>query len=223
MGTTLTLSSSDGHAFSAYRADPSGTPRGGIVVVQEIFGVNYHIREVCDWYAAHGYTAIAPAVFDRAERDFERDYGPEAMGEGIAMVGKLKPANTLADITAAAAAVSSSGKVAIVGYCYGGTMAAAASINLAGTISAAISYYGGGTVNMVDQAPQTPLLCHYGERDTHIPMDQVTTIAAKWPMAIVHTYAADHGFNRHNSATYDDAAAKLAQDRSLAFLALTIG
>ena len=222
MGTTITLSSADGHAFSAYRADPAGTPKGAMVVIQEIFGVNNHIREVCDWYAANGYTAIAPAVFDRVERGFERCYTPETIAEGIGIVGKLNPANTMADIAAAAAAVKSAGKVGVVGYCFGGTMAAAASINLAGTIDAAVSYYGGGTVNLTDRSPKTPIMFHYGELDMHIPMDQVATIREKWPMAIVYTYDADHGFNCDHRASFNDAAAKLAQARTLSFFSITL-
>lgn len=223
MGSTMTLSSADGHSFSAYRADPPGRhARAGVVVVQEIFGVNAHIREVCDWYADHGYWAIAPALFDRVDRGFERGYTPDTIAEGVGVVGKLNPANTLADIAAAATAVRPAGKVGVVGYCFGGTMAAAASINLAGTVDAAVSYYGGGTVGMTDQQPKTPLMCHYGDLDAYIPGDQVATIRQKWPMAIVHQYDADHGFNCDHRESYNAGAAKLAQARTLSFFSITL-
>ncbi len=223
MGTTITLSSADGHAFSAYRATPPGAnPTAGIVVVQEIFGVNGHIREVCDWYAAHGYLALAPAMYDRVERGYERGYTPETIAEGAGIAGKLNPTNSLADIAAAGAAVRSAGKVAVVGYCFGGSMAAASAINLPDVFDAAVSYYGGGTVAMADQAPKMPLMCHYGDMDAYIPLDQVDTIRAKWPMALVHSYHADHGFNCDHRESYDDRAAKLAQARTLSFLSITL-
>lgn len=222
MGTTINLTAADGHEFSAYRAEPDGTPIGGVVVVQEIFGVNSHIRSVVDGYAAAGYLAIAPAVFDRIERGVELGYTSEDMTVGLGFArGKLDPAHALADIRAAAEAASAAGKVGVVGYCWGGFMAATSAIKASDLFTAAVGYYGGGTPSLSDQHPQIPVMLHYGERDSMIPIPDVEALATAWSAddVTVHFYAADHGFNCDQRGSYDADAAKLAYERTLAFFA----
>ena len=222
MGTMIELTSSDGFTFGAYRADPSGPARAGVVVVQEIFGVNGHIRSVADGYAAAGYLAIAPALFDRAQRDVQLGYTPEDIAAGRAIVGggQLTPERTLADIAAAAAVAAEAGKVGVVGYCWGGMQTARAAIELGDVIAAAASYYGGTTVSLIDRSPVVPLIAHYGELDHAIPLDDVEKIRAAWPMAEVHLYpGAQHGFNCDHRASYDASTADLARQRTLAFFA----
>jgi carboxymethylenebutenolidase len=225
MGNTITLISPDSHSFSAYRADPKSRSKGGIVVVQEIFGVNEHMRSVCDFYASKGYTAIAPAVYDRVQRGYDANYSPEEIPKGAAIAGKLSPAQTLMDIkTAADAALPEyrGANVGIVGYCFGGTMAAAAAIHHADTFTSAVAYYGGGIGDLLGEQPKIPLLCHFGKKDAYIPNKIVKKIRSAWTTAIVHAYPADHGFNRDGSATYHQAAARKAAKRSLDFFALTL-
>jgi carboxymethylenebutenolidase len=226
MGTTITLTSPDGHAFSAYRADPKASrSKGGIVVVQEIFGVNDHIRQVCDFYASKGYTAIAPAVYDRAQKNYETAYAADDIAKGAAVAGKLNPMNTLMDIKTAATAARPlyrGGSVGIVGYCFGGSMAAAASIQLGDTFASAVSYYGGAVGDMIGEQPKIPLLCHFGKKDTYIPNKIVKKIRAAWTTAIVHSYPAEHGFNCDHRSSYHQASARKAAKRSLDFFALTL-
>ena len=225
MGTTIKLTAADGHTFDAYRADPPRTSKGGIVVVQEIFGVNAHMRSVCDFYASKGYTAIAPAVFDRAQKNFEAEVSPDSIAKGSAMARSLDSANTLADIRAAADAVRGpqrGAKVGIVGYCFGGSMAAAASIHLSDVFASAVAYYGGNIGDMLTMPPKIPLLCHFGKKDEYIPLKTIKKIRAAWTTAIVHAYPAEHGFNRDSSSNYHQASARKAQKRSLDFFALTL-
>lgn len=223
---TITLTSPDGHAFSAYRADPkTSRPKGGIVVVQEIFGVNEHIRAVCDLYASKGYIAVAPAVMDRAKKGYETGYRPEDIQAGIAVVMKLSPANTLMDIATAAEAARPAyrgAKVGIVGYCFGGTMASAAACNLGNVFAGAVSYYGGNTGDQLEMTPKMPLMCHYGKKDIYIPNKVVKKIRSAWPTAIVHSYPANHGFNCDMRADFHQASARKAAKRSLDFFALTL-
>ena len=226
MGTTIKLTAADGHTFDAYRADPPRTSKGGIVVVLEIFGVNAHMRSVCDFYANKGYTAIAPAVFDRAQKKFDVEVSPDSIAKGRDLAMSLDSANTLADIRAAADAVRGpqrGAKVGIVGYCFGGTMAAAASIHLSDVFASAVAYYGGGVGDMLGGAqPKIPLLCHFGKKDEYIPLKTIKKIRAAWTTAIVHAYPAEHGFNRDGSSNYHQASARKAQKRSLDFFALTL-
>jgi carboxymethylenebutenolidase len=225
MGTTIKLTAADGHTFDAYRADPPRASKGGIVVVQEIFGVNAHMRSVCDFYASKGYTAIAPALYDRVQRKYEATVTPAEIAAGAALAGKLDPQNTLADIRAAADVVrpvQRGAKVGIVGYCFGGSMAAAASIHLSDVFASAVAYYGGQIAGLLDQQPKIPLLCHFGKKDEYIPLKTIKKIRAAWTTAIVHAYPAEHGFNRDGSSNYHQASARKAQKRSLDFFALTL-
>ena len=222
MGKTITLTAADGFSLSAYLAEPQGAPRGGIVVVQEIFGVNSHIRSVADGYAADGYLAIAPAVFDRAERGVELGYEQDDIEKGIKIArgGALELSNVLLDIRAAANEVGRAGKVGIVGYCWGGMVASLAAIELPDVISAAVGYYGGGVAGLVDRQPQAPLLLHFGERDHAIPLTDVDKVRAAWSDATVYVYeGAEHGFNCDRRASFDAPSAELARSRSLEFFA----
>jgi carboxymethylenebutenolidase len=225
MGTTIKLTAADGHTFDAYRADPPRTSKGGIVVIQEIFGVNAHMRSVCDFYASKGYTAIAPAVFDRVQKKFDVEVSADSIAKGRTIAMSLDPTNTLADIRAAAEAVRGpqrGSKVGIVGYCFGGTMAAAAAIHLSDVFASSVAYYGGGVADMLTMQPKIPLLCHFGKKDEYIPTKVIKKIRSAWTTAIVHAYPAEHGFNRDGSSNYHQASARKAAKRSLDFFALTL-
>ncbi len=217
MGKTIDLTSSDGVAFSAYRAEPTDAPRGGVVVVQEIFGVNDHIRSVADSYAADGYVAVAPALFDRVRRGVELGYNAEGVdiGRRIAF-DDLTVDQVMADISAAAASASDGGKVGIVGYCWGGSMCYVASARLAEQIAAASGYYGGQIMPHLNERPTAPLLLHFGTEDQGIPLENVNAIADRWDHITVHVYeGADHGFNCDARASFHPEAAALARQRTL--------
>ena len=160
----------------AWRADPTGKPRGGIVVIQEIFGVNSHIRSVTDRFAAEGYLAVAPAIFEHVEPKFEVGYDAQSRERGIAIMGKVDHEQILRDVAAAIAVAKEGGKVGIVGFCLGGTVAWAAAGQLSG-LSAAVGYYGGGIIGRKDLKPKVPTLLHFGEKDTHIPISGVKDVA----------------------------------------------
>jgi carboxymethylenebutenolidase len=216
MGDHVTLKSADGFELQAYVAKPAGTPLGAVVVIQEIFGVNSHIRSVADLYATEGYLTIAPEMFDRVQRRFEVGYTPDAMQEGYAIVQKVKREEALLDIEAAIQYVAHAGKVGIVGYCWGGTMAYASACQLNG-LHAAVGYYGGGIIAMKDQTPNIPTLLHFGDLDKHIPVEGVEQVKAAQPTVEVHRYNADHGFNCDQRGSYDQASAELARRRSFDF------
>lgn len=218
MGETITLQSADGFNFSAYVAKPEGKPRAAIVVVQEIFGVNSHIRSVADRYAKEGYIAIAPALYDRDTPHFEVGYTPDDMGKGFAIVQRLDRTKALADIQAAIDYVKGHGKVGVVGYCWGGTMAWLSAAELNG-LSAAVGYYGGGVLGLQSLKPNCPTMLHFGDLDKHIPVDGVREFAAKRPDVPTFIYAADHGFNCDARASFNQAAADLARGRTLDFFA----
>ncbi len=222
MGNWIDLTAADGIVLSAYRADPPRAARGGLVVTQEIFGVNSHIRSVCDGFAADGYVAIAPALFDRYQRGVDIGYTPADVAKGRELKGLAQTDAALRDIAAARDAVSDIGKVGIVGYCWGGFVAWMAAARLPG-FACAVPYYGGGMLDASGEAPQCALMAHFGERDAMIPVAGVRKLAAAHPAAQVFTYDADHGFNCDQRASYDAAAAKLARERTLQFLRRHIG
>jgi carboxymethylenebutenolidase len=222
MGRMIELAAADGFRLSAYRADPVGGPRGGLVVAQEIFGVNGHIRSVCDGFAADGYVAIAPALFDRYERGLDIGYTPDDIARGRELKGRAQIDAAMQDVAAARDAVASAGKVAVIGYCWGGFVAWMAASRLDG-FACAIPYYGGGMLDAIGERPRCPVIAHFGERDSMIPVDGVRELAAAHPEAQVHVYAADHGFNCDQRASYDAAAAKLARERTIEFLRRHVG
>lgn len=223
MGQKIQLRSVDGFALGAYTSAPGGKPKGSVVVIQEIFGVNSHIREVVDGYAAAGYHAIAPQIFDRVERDIELGYEQADMGRGIEIAfQKLDRALALQDIQAAIDAAAVHGKVGVVGYCFGGLLTWLAACELTG-VAAASSYYGGGVAGEVNRTPQCPVIMHFGERDAHIPLSDVEKVKQAQPDVEVFVYPADHGFNCDHRASYDADAAELARTRTLKFFAQHIG
>ena len=223
MGQTRQLRAVDGFAYGLYEAMPAQRPRGGIVVIQEIFGVNSHIRNVCDGYAAAGYAAIAPQIFDRVQRNVELGYEQQDMTRGIEIArGKLKMEQTLQDLQAAVDDARRFGKVGVVGYCFGGMLAWLSASDLTG-VDAAVSYYGGGVASQVDKRPRCPVLMHFGAKDAHIPLTDVDKVRKAHPEVTIHVYDADHGFNCDHRASYDAAAAKLALSRSLEFFGKYVG
>ena len=222
MGTAIELTSPDGFRLSAYRAEPAGTPRGGLVVVQEIFGVNAHIRSVCDGYAADGYLAVAPALFDRYQRGVDWGYTPEDIARGREVRAQADAAAALMDVVAARDAAAQAGRVGIVGYCWGGFIAWLAAARVDG-FACAIAYYGGGMPDAIGEKPRCPVLTHFGEQDAMIPVAGVQALAAAHPAMEVHLYAAGHGFNCDQRASFDPAAAAVARERSLAFLRRHVG
>ena len=218
MGESIDLTAGDGFTLAAYRAAPDGRPRAGIVVVQEIFGVNHHIRSVCDGFAEDGYLAIAPALFDRVERGVELGYGPEDRPRAMELVGKATVDQALLDVAAAVEAAKAGGKVGVAGYCWGGTLAFAAVCRLTG-IAAASGYYGGGIVKMRADHPKAPLILHFGEKDEHIKMSDVDAIKAAHPDVPVYVYPAGHGFNCDERSSHEPRSADLARTRTLALFA----
>jgi carboxymethylenebutenolidase len=223
MGQTIKLKASDGFAFSAYEATPPGDRRGGLVIIQEIFGVNKHIRSVTDGWAAEGYYCIAPAIFDRGHPGFERGYAPEDVEAGRAMAGKIGMDKMLLDIEAARAKAASAGKVGIVGYCLGGSLAWLAATRLAG-MAAASCYYGGRIVDSAAEKPRCPVQMHFGETDQSIPMSAVDKIRATVPASVeIFTYPAGHAFNRDGGQNWEPDSAARAKARSLALFRKHVG
>jgi carboxymethylenebutenolidase len=219
MGRLIQVTAADGHVISAYLAEPAGCPQGGIVVIQEIFGVTRHIRDVTEQYAAAGYLAVAPALFDRVEREVDVPYGDSKKGFGY--VTALNNDQVMMDIQTAADHVRPAGKVGVVGYCWGGKIAflAAARVN----IDAAVAYYGGGIHQQLAHIPRVPVMFHFGEKDTHIPQSAVDEIRKAHPRGIYHLYPAGHGFNCTDRPSFDAQCAKLAFDRSVEFFRQNIG
>jgi carboxymethylenebutenolidase len=217
LGKHFSLTTTDNHSLGAYRAEPSGTPRGAMVVAQEIFGVNSHIRNVCDRLAAQGYVALAPALFDRFVRYFESGYSPDEVAHARSYLGKIDWDKMLLDIQAGIDNVKSAGPVGVIGFCMGGSIAFLAAARLSG-LKAAVAFYGGQIIKFADEKPKCPTQMHFGEQDANIPMSDVETIMRKQPQADIHTYPAGHGFYCDERASFHDASAKLAWQRTLAFL-----
>jgi carboxymethylenebutenolidase len=217
----MELTAADGHRLQAYESVPSGAARGGVVVVQEIFGVNDHIRRVADGYAADGYRVIAPALFDRVRPGIELGHTDADIAEGRKIRGQLSFDQALADVEAARKALGDR-NIGIVGYCWGGTVTWLAAARIAG-FAAAASYYGGGIGQFAAEHPRCPTQCHFGEKDHAIPMSEVAAVRAANPGVEVYTYPAGHGFNCDARASFDAAAAKLARDRTLAFFRKHLG
>ncbi|HET7549232.1 MAG TPA: dienelactone hydrolase family protein [Usitatibacter sp.] len=222
MGSNVQLKAADAHELQAYVAKPSGTARGAVVVVQEIFGVNSHIRSVADGFAADGYLAIAPAMFDRAQRNYEAGYSQPEISAGVEMKNKVSWDQAVADVAAAVEYGKSAGKVGIVGYCWGGAVVWASAARLPG-IACAVAYYGGSIPSLVNEKPRCPIMLHFGEKDHSIPIEKAKEVAARHPEAVTYYYAAGHGFNCEQRGSYDAAAAKTARERTLEFFRKHIG
>ena len=217
MGQTTTLTASDGFKFGAYRADPASKPKGAIVVIQEIFGVNSHIRNICDRLAKEGYIALAPAIFDRIEPNFQSGYSPDEVAVARKFVANPDWPAMLRDTQAAIDAVKDVGPVGIIGFCLGGSIAYASATKLKG-LAAAVGYYGGAIVRFADDKPSVPTQLHFGEKDSGIPLSDVEAIKAKRPDVEVFVYPnAQHGFGCDERASYDRVSSDLAWQRSLGF------
>lgn len=209
------LRASDGHRLAGWEVHPPGAV-ASVVVLQEVFGVNGHIRSVVERFAALGYRSIAPAIFDRIQPNTELDYDAEGAGIGRGLRERLDWDESLSDIAAATDHVAPTGPVAVVGYCYGGSLAWLAAHAL--PVAAAVGYYGGQVHQFIDRAPRVPTMLHYGADDPLIPLDTVSEVAQAHPDVIVHVYdGADHGFNCDARSSYNASAADLAQLRTLAF------
>ncbi len=231
MGETITLTAEDGHEFSAYRADPDGqpkgAPRGAIVVIQEIFGVNIHIRDVTDRLAAEGYVAIAPALFDRFERGVELGYSEDniILGREYKAKAHANLDNVLTDVRAAWEAARAAGqgnnKVGVIGYCWGGVVVWASACRL--DFDAASGYYGAGIVDLKDETPKCPTILHFGKDDASIPMQDVDAISAAHPDLAVNVYDAGHGFNCDRRGSYHEESARTALKRTLELFAENVG
>ncbi len=214
----IELEASDGHKFGAYRARPGGDSRAGLVVIQEIFGVNGHIRNVADRFAAVGFGALAPALFDRTERGLELGYQPDDIDRGRAVRAKVSSDVALLDVAAAVKCLAQTGRpVAVVGYCWGGSLAWAAATRLPG-LAGAVSYYGGQVAEMADEQPDCPVMLHFGETDHSIPMEQVETVRAKHPALPLFIYPAGHGFSCDERGSFHAPSAELAFGRTVEFL-----
>ena len=219
MSEKIKLKAADGHQLNAYRATPSGTAQSAIVVIQEIFGVNSHIRSVADDFAAEGYHAIAPALFDRVEPNVELGYNPADMQRGMGMAMKIGTDNALKDVAAAidyARAELGCMKVGAVGYCFGGSLAWLAATRLGP--AAAVGYYGGRIAQYAAERPFCPVMLHFGVRDQHIPLSEIDKIRAHHPELPVYMYQAGHGFNCDQRRDYEPQSATLARQRTLEFL-----
>ncbi len=218
MGKHFSLTAADNHKLGAYRADPAGTPKGGIVVIQEIFGVNQHIRAVCDRFAGEGYVAVAPALFDRAQKDFQSGYTPPEIEKARAFIAKPDWDAMLRDTDAAIKEIKSVGPVAIVGFCMGGTIAFLAATRLSG-LSTAVAYYGGRIVAFADEKPKCPVQMHFGEKDQSIPMTDVEIIKQKRPDCEIYVYKdAGHGFHCDERGSFHPGSRDTAWGRTTAFL-----
>ena len=223
MGHSVDLKAADGFLFPAYVAQPAGRPKGGIVVIQEIFGVNSHIRSVADGYAKEGYLAVAPATFHRVKPGVDLGYSPDDMRAGMALkaaVEALPAPGVLQDLQAAVEHAAQGGKVGIIGYCWGGLLAWRSARDLKG-LSAAVPYYGGGmtTPDEIARAPKVPVMAHFGDQDKWISLDSVEAFKKAHPEVEVHIYPANHGFNCDQRGSYDAAAARQARERTVAFFA----
>jgi carboxymethylenebutenolidase len=218
MGEKVTLKAADGFDPGAYVARPQGEPVAGLAIVQEIFGANAHIRSVADGYARDGFLAVAPALFDRIERNVELDYAGADMQKAMSFIPKLSIDKSLADIAAAMdfAAREGNKKVGVIGYCYGGSLAWLTSTRFNPAV--AVGYYGGQIAKFVSEKPNSPTMLHFGRQDAHIPAEDVNRIHAEHPEVEIYWYEAGHGFNCDARASYNAEAARLARERSLAFL-----
>jgi carboxymethylenebutenolidase len=220
MAETIRLRATDGHELDGWLARPAGTPRGGLVVLQEIFGVNGHIRRVTESFAAEGYLALAPALFDRVRRGAELGYDDLATGREL--MGALARPDLVRDMGAAVAALAGAGRVGAIGYCWGGALADLAACEC--PIQAAVSYYGRHTATWLELQPKCPVLYHFGKLDPLIPPETVAAIRAGRPDGIFHVYEeAGHGFNCEERHEFHAPSAALALERTLAFLRRHVG
>ena len=221
MGETIKLTAGDGHEMDAYRADPAGASKGGIVVIQEIFGVNVHVRDVCDRLAGAGYTALAPALFDRVRPGIELGYTEADLGEGFGYMQEVGNETPLADIQAAADALKPGGKVGAIGFCWGGQLAWLTSKSV--DVDCSVGYYGVAVHQTLEPAPNCPVMLHFADNDAFVPKEAADEVRAVYPEMAIYSYQANHGFNCDRRDDYDEASAKQAMTRTLEFFAENIG
>lgn len=223
MGSQVELKAADGFKLAGYRAEPAGASKGGLVVIQEIFGVNHHIKAVTDKFAADGYIALAPRFFDHIKAGIELGYTPDTIAEGRKYVTELGLDKPVQDVDAAIAELKKRGakKVAVTGFCWGGTITWLSATRL--QPDAAIAYYGGGIHGTKNEKPKGPTMMHFGDKDMHIPMEHVNEIRKLHPDVQVFDYPADHGFHCDERGSYDAAASKQAMGRTLDFMKKHVG
>lgn len=216
MGQNININTTGMHCIGAYLTKPAGKPKGGIVVVQEIFGINAHMRSVADTFASHGYTAIAPAFFDHVENGVELGYDEDGYKRGFKFAGEVGLDRAIEDVASAAEAIASSGKIGVVGYCWGGSVALLAAQRLG---MPGVSYYGARNKSFLDQPLKAPMIFHFGENDPSIPHEVIQHHRETWPDAPVYVYPdTGHAFNRDvDPKVFNAAASKLALERTLAF------
>ena len=219
----MTLTARDGFTLAAYRADPARPARGGVVVIHEISGVNDHVRQVTDRFAAEGYAAIAPALFDRVERGVELGYDALAYARGVAVANRLDWFRVLLDLEAAVRSIQSAGRVGVVGYCFGGAVAWLAAARLP-SIACSVGYYGSKIVDLMHaHTPRIPMMLHVGRSDLSFPLARAHELAALHPAVTIHEYDAGHGFNCDLRADYDEPAATAAFAHTGTFLRAHLG
>ncbi len=222
MGQMTEAEMGDGVAIRVYPAEPQGTPRAGIVIMHEAFGMNDHIRSVSDRYAGEGYLALAPALYDRAEKGAEvPGYDDPDLERGRALRQAVEWDHAIADMGTVVGLAREAGPVGVVGFCWGGSLAWLA-VTRCGA-DAAVSYYGGQIIQFVDERPGCPVMAHFAEHDIHVPPESAAKVAEHHPDIPVFMYDAKHGFNCDARADYDAASAAVAQARTLEFLATNLG
>ena len=222
MGKTIQLKAADAHTLDAYVAEPAGKPRGLVIVIPEIFGVNSHIRSVADGYAKDGYLAIAPAMFDREQRNYETGYTQPEINAGVEIMKKMDWDKAMLDVKAALEHGKSAGKAGIVGYCWGGAVSWVAASRVPG-LAAASCYYGGAIPSMIGEKAGCPVMFHFGETDASIPLDKAKEVAAAHAEATTHYYSAGHGFNCDHRGSYHEPSARLARERTIEFFRKHVG
>jgi carboxymethylenebutenolidase len=222
MGSKVEHKAADGFKLAGYRAAPAGASKGGLVVIQEIFGVNHHIRAVTDRFAAEGYTALAPALFDRAEHGIDIGYDEAAMKRGVKLRAAIKLEDTMLDVAAAIRSLKGAGKIAVVGYCWGGSLAFLSATRLSG-LACTVGYYGGMIAAHAQEKPKVPVMLHFGEHDHGIPMSDVEKIKAARPEMKIFTYDAGHGFSCDERPSFDKASHEKALNRTPGFFEEHLG
>lgn len=213
----IELESADNHILSVYQAEPEAAPKGAVLLVHEMYGLNVHIRDVADRYAKEGYLALAPALFDRVEPRVSLRCTPEGLEQGASIAGRVDRDKMLVDVEATLKEAQKAGKVGIIGYRFGGSVAWVAANKLSG-LACAVSYYGGRVAQFMHLAPKVPMMVHVGLRDTTFPQEKIEQLSEKYPDVVVHKYDAGHGFNNDHHADFREDIAQAAFERTAAFV-----
>lgn len=221
MGAMISLTAADGHGLSGWLSEPATNPKGGIVVLQEIFGVNSHIRDIADRYAAEGYLALAPSLFDRIEPGFECGYSPADREKAFGLLGRWSLEPGLLDVAAALTYLRPAGKLGVTGFCLGGMLSWLSASRLAP--DAAVGYYASRIGQYIDEQPKSPVMLHFGRKDSHIPLSDVAALQQSHPTVPVYLYDSEHGFACDQRGSYDAPSAQLAWRRTLDFFADHLG